>query len=97
MALESAVVPPLKNDRDATYDMIVLEVKSLHSYTIPSFYSITLKLRHIRVRCEDRLGVHYYDVFFHEFSGCSSLQVTHPAVVCVTNGCIVKVKLIVTL
>ena len=92
----SAAVPPLNSNREAAYDMVVLEVKSLYSYTIPSFYAITLKLLHMHVRPEDESGVNFYNVFFHEFLGCLGLQVTHPTVMCVTNGCILKVYMFVT-
>ena len=68
--------------------MIVLEAKFSYSYTIPSFY---LKLRHVYARAKDNLGVHFYDVFFHEYPGCLSLQVPYPFVVRITNGCIVEV------
>ena len=83
--------PPLNREEEAAYDMVVLETKSVYSYTIPSFYAICLKLRHVYARAEDQSGVNFYDVFFHEFPGSSSLHVTHPAVVRVTNGCIVEV------
>lgn len=83
------VVPPLNSHREeeAAYDMVVLEAKTSYLYTIPSFYVICLKLRYIYARAEDESGVNFYDVFFHEFPGCSSLQMSHPAVVRVTNGC----------
>ena len=79
---------------DSPYDMIVLEAKSSYSYTIPSFYSVCLKLRHVYVRAEEPSGVNLYDVFFHEFPGCSSLQVSQPFVVRITNGCIVEVSIL---
>ena len=65
-------VPPLnrRREEEAAYDMVVLEAKSLYSYTIPTFYAIGLKLRHVHVRTEDELGINFYDVFFHEFPGC---------------------------
>ena len=91
-AIGSVVVPPLNSDREAAYDIIVLVSKATYLYTIPSFSAISLKLRHMSVRTEDESGVNLYDVFFHEFPGCSSLEVTHPVVIRVTNGCIVKVK-----
>ena len=92
MAKESiTAAPPLNSYREAAYDMVVLEAKSLYLYTIPSFCAITLKLKHMYVRAEDETGVNFYDVFFHDFPGCSSLDVAHPRVARVTNGCIVKV------
>ena len=89
---ENVVVPPLNRAREteANYDLLVLEAKALYSYTIPSFYAIELQLRHVYIRTEDETGVNYY-VFFHEFPGCSNLQLPHPTVVSISNGCIVEV------
>ena len=86
----STAAPHLNSYRDAAYDMVVLEAKSLYLYTIPTFCTITLKLKHMYMRTEDETGVNFYDVF-HYFPGCSSLDVAHPRVTCVINGCIVKV------
>ena len=91
-ALGNVVLPHLNSQREeAEYDMLVLESKALYSYRIPSFYAISLKLRHIYGRAEDESGVNFYDVFFHEFPGCSNLARSHPSIVGITNGCIVEV------
>ena len=91
-SLAQPVAQPPLNSHWEEYDMVVLEAKSSYSYTIPSFYAVCLELRHVYVRTENDLGVHFYDVFFHEFPGCSSLKVPHPSVVRVTNGCMVEVR-----
>lgn len=86
------VLPPLNSEREeAEYETVVLESKAQYSYTIPSFYAISLKLRHVYGRAEDESGVNFYDMFFHEFPGCLSLELSHPSVVRITNGCIVEV------
>lgn len=92
-ATSHVVEPPLNRHRedDSPYDMIVLKSISSYSYTIPSFYAISMKLRHVYARAEEDSGVNFYDIFLHEFPGCSSLQVSFPSIVCITNGCIVEV------
>ena len=93
MGTEPVALPPLNHRREeeATYDMVALETRSSYTYTIPSFSAISLKVRHVYTRAEDELGVHFYDVFFHEFPGSLSLDLLHPSVVRVTNGCVVEV------
>lgn len=82
-------MPPLNSSKAGAYDMIVLEAKARYLYSIPSF---SAKLRHIYVRIEDEsTGMNFYDMFFHEYPGCSILEVTHLRVMWVTNRCIVEV------
>ena len=83
---------PVVDQPSTTYNMTVLETKTSYLYTIPSFSAITLKLKHIYVRTDEEDGVFFFDVFFHEYPRCSRLEVTHPRLARITNGCLIEVN-----
>ena len=58
----------------------------------PSFSAITLKLKHIYVKTDEDDGVFFFDVFFHDYPSCSRLEVTHPRLAWITNGCLIEVN-----
>ena len=98
---EAASVPstPAIDDTFEPEDsiLVILRVKEVYSYTIPSFSAITVKLRHVVVANDNSSGLISHnqptlDVFFREDPVLTSVCV--PTKVRVVKACCVPVSLV---
>ena len=78
--------------QSTSYEMTVLETEASYLYTIPSFSAIMLRLKHVYIRTDEDAGVYFFDVFFHEYSSSFALEITHPRMAHITNGCLIEVS-----